>query len=108
MAGIGDFVDTIATKAGVQPAAAETVVGTILSVIQQEGDGTKVGKLFDQIPGASDLAKQHVVTAGSAGGVLGALSGFADKYVGGAAGVLVAGFAQIEATNLTMAQIQTI
>jgi hypothetical protein len=102
------FVDTIAAKAGVEPAAAETVVGTILSVIEQEGDGTKVANLFNQIPGAADLARQHVVTAGGGGGILGALSGVADKYVGGGTGILMAGFAQIEATNLTLAQIKTI
>jgi hypothetical protein len=32
---IQDFVDTIAIKASIDPAAAETAVGTILSAIQQ-------------------------------------------------------------------------
>lgn len=43
---IQDFVDTIAIKASIDPAAAETAVGTILSTIQQEGDATKVSQLF--------------------------------------------------------------
>jgi hypothetical protein len=55
---IQDFVDTIAIKASIDPAAAETAVGTILSTIQQEGDATKVSQLFNQIPGAAELAQK--------------------------------------------------
>jgi hypothetical protein len=58
---IQDFVDTIAIKASIDPAAAETAVGTILSAIQQEGDATKVSQLFNQIPGAAELAQKHPV-----------------------------------------------
>jgi hypothetical protein len=42
------------------------------------------------------------------GGLLGTLSGVADKVVGGDAGMLVAAVAQIEATNLTVPQIKNI
>ena len=71
---IQDFVNSIATKAGVDPATAERY-RNILSAIQQEGDATKVGQLFNQIPGAADLAQKHAVVVGSGGGVLGSLSG---------------------------------
>ena len=54
------FIDTIAGKANIDPAAAETAVRTILSAIQQEGDATKVARLY-QIPGASDLVLKHSV-----------------------------------------------
>ena len=50
------------------PAAAETAVGTILSVIQQEGNPSKVAQLFSALPGAADLAQKHPVVAGSGGG----------------------------------------
>ena len=66
-------------KAGLDAAAVETVVGTILSAIQQEGDATKVGQLFSQLSGPVELAQQYVVTAGSGGGMLGALSGSQDR-----------------------------
>ena len=105
---IQDFVDSIATKAGVDPATAETAIGTILSAIQQEGDATKVGQLFNQIPGAADLAQKHAVVVGSGGGVLGSLSGLASSVVGKDAGVLVAAIGQLEQTNLTMEQIKKI
>ena len=87
---------------------AETAVGTILSVIQQEGDAAKVGQLFQQLPGAAELAQKHAVVAGSGGGLLGTLSGVADKVIGGDAGILVAALAQLEATNLSAQQIKNI
>jgi hypothetical protein len=105
---IQSFVDTIAAKANVEPEAAETAVGTILSVIQQEGNASKVAQLFKQLPGAADLAQKHAVVVGSGGGVLGTLSGVADKVLGGDAGILVAAMAQIEATNLSVQQIKNI
>jgi hypothetical protein len=105
---IQSFVDDIAAKANIAPDAAETAVGTILFVIQKEGNATKVGQLFQQLPGAADLAQKHAVVAGSGGGLLGTLSGVADKVVGGDAGILVAALAQIEATNLSMPQIKNI
>ena|SRR5581483_651564 len=68
---IQNFVDSVATKANVDASTAETAVGTILSAIQQEGNSTKVGELFNQIPGAADLAQKHAVVIGG-GGMLGA------------------------------------
>ena len=87
---VQDYVDAIATKASIDPVTAETAVGTILSAIQQEGDATRVGQLFDEIPGAADLAQKHPVVVGAGGGVLGSLSGLASNVVGKDAGVLVA------------------
>ena len=105
---VQDFVDAIATKASIDPVTAETAVGTILSAIQQEGDAARVGQLFDQIPGASDLAQKHPVVIGAGGGVLGSLSGLASNVVGRDAGVLVAAIGQLEETNLTLEQIRKI
>jgi Protein of unknown function VcgC/VcgE (DUF2780) len=107
-ANIQSFVDQIAAKANVDPGAAETAVGTILFVIQKEGSATKVTQLFQQLPGAADLAQKYAVVAGSGGGILGTLGGVADKVVGGDAGILLAALAQIEATNLNVSQIKNI
>jgi hypothetical protein len=101
---VSSFIDEIADKASVDKGAAETAVGTILSVIQQEADQTVVAQLFKQLPGAAELAQQHVVTVGSGGGLLGTVSG----ALGGDAGLLVAALAQIEATGLSIQQIKNI
>jgi hypothetical protein len=105
---IQDFVDDIAKRSNIDPAAAETAVGTILSVIQQEGNPSKVGQLFNDLPGAAALAQKYPVTAGSGSGLGGALSGLAGKFIGADAGVMVAALAQIEATGLTLDQIKRI
>src|SRR6476660_5338600 len=105
---IESFVDEIAQRSKIDPAAAETAVGTILSVIQQEGNPSKVAQLFNDLPGAADLAQKHPVASGSGTGVGGALSSLAGKFIGADAGIMVAAVAQIEQTGLSLQQIKNI
>jgi predicted transcriptional regulator with HTH domain len=105
---IESFVDEIARRSKIDPAAAETAVGTILSVIQQEGNPSKVTQLFSDLPGAADLAQKHPVVSGSGAGVGGVLSSLAGKFIGADAGVMVAAMAQIEQTGLSLQQIKNI
>lgn len=105
---IESFVDEIARRSKIDPAAAETAVGTILAVIKQEGNSSKVAQLFNSLPGAADLAQKHPVVVGSGGGVGGALSSLAGKYIGADAGVMVAALAQIEQTGLSVQQIKNV
>jgi hypothetical protein len=79
---IESFVDDVARRSNIDPAAAETAVGTILSVIQQEANSSKVAQLFGHLPGAADLAQKHAVVAGSGSGMGGALSSLAGKVIG--------------------------
>jgi len=99
---IQQVIDTIATKTGLDPAAAERAAGTILSVIQQEVDPKVAASLFDKLPGAADLAAANAVSA-SSGGFLGSI---ATRVLGNKAGVLAAGLTQLEASGLTLAQIE--
>jgi len=105
---IESVVDDVARRSNIDPAAAETAVGTILSVIQQEGDQTQVTKLFERIPGATELAQKHAIVAGSGSGLGGALSSLAGKFVGANAGIMVAAVAQIEETGLTLQQAKNV
>lgn len=95
-------VDAVAQKAGLSPATAEKAAGTILSVIQQEVDPATAAKIFQAIPGASDLAAANRVTP-SGGGILGTI---ASSVLGAKGGILAAGFSQLEASGLTMTQIE--
>lgn len=99
---IQQVIDTIATKAGLDTAAAERAAGTILSVIQQEVDPKVAASLFDKLPGAADLAAANAVSASSGG----FLSSIATSVLGTKAGVLAAGLTQLEASGLTLAQIK--
>jgi hypothetical protein len=105
---IESFVDDIAKRSNIDPAAAETAVGTILSVIQQEGNPAKVAQLFDHLSGAAELAQKYPVVPGSGAGMGGALSGLASKVIGADAGVMVAALAQIEQTGLNMQQVKNV
>jgi hypothetical protein len=95
-------IDQIATSAGLNTAAAERALGTILSVIQQDVDPTLSAKLFAKLPGATELATANIVNAGSSG----MLSSLAGSVLGAKAGVAAAGFTQLQATGLTLAQIE--
>jgi len=106
---IDGFVNDVARRSNIDPAAAETAVGTILSVIQQEANSSSVTQVFDHLPGAAELAQKHAVLAGSGTGMGGALSSLAGKVIGtDAGGVMVAAVAQIEQTGLTLEQIKNI
>lgn len=97
------LVDTIAAKTGLDTASAEHAAGTILSVIQQEVDPTVAASLFEKLAGASDLAAANAVSASSGG----FLSSIATSVLGSKAGVLAAGLTQLEASGLTLAQVES-
>ena len=105
---IDGFVDDLARRSNIDPAAAETAVGTILSVIQQEAKFFKRDASLRPLTGAAELAQKHAVLAGSGTGMGGALSSLAGKVIGADAGVMVAAVAQIEQTGLTLEQIKNI
>ena len=96
-------IDTIAAKAAIDPTAAERAAGTILSVIQQEVDPSISGQLFQNLPGAAELAAANAVSVATGG----FLSSIANSVLGNKAGVLAAGFTQLESSGLTMAQIES-
>jgi len=96
-------IDTIAAKAGIDAAAAERAAGTILSVVQQEVDPSVSAQLFQKLPGAAELAAANAVNP-AAGGFL---SSLASSVLGTKAGVLAAGFTQLESSGLTVAQIES-
>src|SRR5436190_24198118 len=101
---IQQVIDAIAAKAGIEPAAAERAAGTILSVIQQEVDPQVAASLFEKLPGASELAAANAVNASSGG----YLSSIATSVLGNKAGVLAAGIDQLEASGLTLSQIENV
>jgi len=100
---VQQVVDAVAAKSGLDPAAAERAAGTILSVIQQEVDPSVAASLFAKLPGAAELAAANAVSA-SSGGMLGSI---ATSVFGNKAGIVAAGFTQLEASGLTFEQIKT-
>lgn len=106
---VQEIIYAISNKVDIDPMTMEKVVGTILSVLQHETEGTSAERLFDKLPGSLQLAEQYDVmapNAGSGGGLLASLQGALGGALGEKAGALINGIAQLKATGLDMAQIQ--
>jgi hypothetical protein len=107
---VQDIINTIANQVNIDPLTTEKVVGTILSVLQHEAEGTSAEALFDKLPGSLDLAQQYDVMATDAasggGGLLGSLTSALGGALGEKAGALIKGISQLQASGLSMAEIK--
>jgi hypothetical protein len=99
---LASVISEVATATGLDPVAAQKATGIILSVIQQEVDPALASQVFAKLPGAAALAQANAVTAGT-----GMLSNLVNSVLGRRAGVLAAGLSALQATGLTLAQIET-
>jgi hypothetical protein len=66
---IDSFIDDVAKRSNIDPAAAETAVGTILSVIQQEANASTVTQLFDRslLSSTRNGSEEPFILSGSRG-----------------------------------------
>ena len=107
---VQDIIYTISNKVDIDPATMEKVVGTILSVLGHEAEGTGADALFDKLPGSRELAAKYDVMAADApssgGGLLGSLTSALGGALGEKAGALVRGFSQLQASGLSLEEIQ--
>jgi hypothetical protein len=107
---VQDIINTIANKVNIDPLTTEKVVGTILSVLEHEAEGTSAETFFDKLPGSLELAQKYdVMAAGAAsggGGLLGSLTSALGGVLGEKTGALVNGFAALQASGLSLAEIQ--
>ncbi|RJG44604.1 hypothetical protein [Mesorhizobium sp. DCY119] len=108
---IQEILTTVSSKAGLDEPTTEKAVGTILSVLEHEAEGTRVAELFGSIPGSLDLARQYDVMAaqpagGSGGGLFGSLTSALGGALGEKAGALINGISQLRSTGLDATQIR--
>jgi hypothetical protein len=107
---VQDIVNTIANQVNIDPLTTEKVVGTILSVLQHEAEGTSAETLFQKLPGSLELAQKYdVMAAGAAaggGGLLGSLTSALGGALGEKTGALIKGISQLEASGLSLEQIK--
>jgi hypothetical protein len=101
-----DIVGQVATRLGLDQPAAENAVGTILSVIDHEAEGTQVDTLFDKIPGARDLAQRYDVMAADPNSGGGGLMDMLGSALGEKAGALLKGVARLKEAGLTVGQVE--
>ncbi len=107
---VQDIIYAISNKVDIDPTTMEKVVGTILSVLQHETEGTSVEQLFDKMPGSLELARKYDVMADSAAtggdGLLGSLTSALGGALGEKAGALVKGISQLQESGLSLEDIQ--
>jgi hypothetical protein len=108
---IQDIIYAISNKVDIDPTTMEKVVGTILSVLQHETEGTSIEQMFDKMPGSLELARKYDVmaadaTSGDGGGLLGSLTSALGGALGEKAGALVKGISALQASGLSMEEIQ--
>ena len=96
-----DLIDQVVANAGIDEAKAERAVGIMLSLVKSQGDQSKVGELFDKLPGAADFADAHGGDGARGGGLLGMLGG-------GMMGGPLAAVAKLQSAGLSMDQIKTL
>jgi len=106
-----DIVYAISNKVDIDPMTMEKVVGTILSVLEHEAEGTGAETLFDKLPGSLELAQKYDVMAigaasGGGGGLLGSLTSALGGALGEKTGALVNGISALQASGLSMEEIQ--
>ncbi len=95
----------IADKLGIDEALAEKAVGVLMSLVRSNGDEGQVSRLFEQLPGASELAEKYageVSGEGSGGGLMGMLGGM----LGGGAGTAMNALGALQSSGLEMGQIK--
>jgi hypothetical protein len=106
---VQDIVNTIANQVNIDPLTTEKVVGTILSVLQHEAEGTSAETLFQKLPGSLELAQKYDVMAADAsagGGLLGSLTSALGGALGEKTGALIKGISQLEASGLSLEEIK--
>jgi len=101
-----DLIANIAARLGLDEALAEKAVGIIMSLVQSNAEGSAVSQLFDQLPGASDLAEKYAGEAegGSGGGLMGMIGGL----LGGDAGNALGALGALQNAGLDMDQIKEV
>ena len=71
---IDELIQRSATATGLSTEQSRLGLSAALSLIQKHGDPTQVGRLFEHVPGAADLATEAApMTAQKAAGLLGGL-----------------------------------
>lgn len=102
---IEQLVSQIAAKVGIPEALARQGVGVVMGMLKKDGDPSAVGDLFNQIPGAADLAAQYENgAAADATGPMGGLMGKIGGMLGGKAGTTMSALAAFQQTGLSVEQ----
>lgn len=82
-----EFIQSAATKLGINENQAKSATGGVLNFLKDQGDGQDVDALIAKMPGAEDVMQSTASAEGGGGG--GMLGGIGSK-LGGAGGAMEA------------------
>ncbi len=103
---IDQLIAKIVDQIGLDQGVAEKALGSLLSLLQQEGDDAAVGQLFNAVPGAADLASKFGASSGG-GGLLGGVAGALGGALGGKAGSALSAVTALQNSGIDMGQAKS-
>ena len=98
-----DLIDQIVTATGLPREKATKALGIVLNLLQTQGNQNRVQELFDKLPGAAELARQHGADGAGRGG-----GGLLGMLAGGMMGGPLAAISKLTAAGLSMDQIKAL
>jgi Protein of unknown function VcgC/VcgE (DUF2780) len=102
-----DLVDRVSQRTHLDPTMAERAIGSLLSVMEQEGQGNNVNELFARLPGAHELAREYAVngTLPQHGGLTGVFGSIVASVGGGKIQSLLGALSQLRTIGLNRMQL---
>jgi hypothetical protein len=98
-----DLIGRIVAATGLSEAKAMKALGIVLNLIQTQGNQNKVKELFDKLPGAAELAREHGGDGAGYGG-----GGLLGMLAGGMMGGPLAAVSKLSSAGLSTDQIKTL
>jgi predicted lipid-binding transport protein (Tim44 family) len=98
-----ELIDRIITATGLPQEKATKALGIVLNLLQTQGNQNKVQELFDKLPGAAELAREHGADGAGRGG-----GGLLGMLAGGMMGGPLAAISKLTSAGLSMDQIKAL
>jgi hypothetical protein len=98
-----DLIGRIVAATGLPEEKATKALGIVLNLIKTQGNQNKVQELFDQLPGAAELAREQGGDGAGYGG-----GGLLGMLAGGMMGGPLAAVSKLSSAGLSMDQIKAL
>ena len=98
-----ELIDRIITATGLPQEKATKALGIVLNLLQTQGNQNRVQELFDKLPGAAELAREHGADGAGRGG-----GGLLGMLAGGMMGGPLAAISKLTSAGLSMDQIKAL
>jgi hypothetical protein len=104
-----EILKTLAEHTGIDVETARKALGAVIAFLKEHLPEGLAGQLMNALPDASNLAKAYESTApapASSGGLIGALTGLATKFLGANAGEATKLLGMLQNLGLDLKQIE--